>query len=103
MNHFQTRPFTIHTNKVTYPCKMCDQLSHRTCSLNAIAEFCFEQFFYLNLYSHYIHIKEISWITVTSPQEIILVRTAQILKHLSGVTHHLNTFQPKGFLVVLHN
>lgn len=23
MNHFQTRPFIIHTNKVTYPCKIC--------------------------------------------------------------------------------
>lgn len=64
MNCFQTSSFIIHTNKVTYPFRaVSDQLSHKTCSFNAIGEItlCFT--------SIYIHIvftlKNTAWKMVT--------------------------------------
>lgn len=60
-----------------------------------LRNFALKGFLCLNLYSYYIHIKDINLITVTLPQEIILVRAAKIFKHLSAVPGHLNTFKPK--------
>lgn len=103
MNHFLNNP-------LYHSCEQIHISTWSLCPIRHIASvllvnFASNSLLCLNLHSHYFHIKNITWITVTLqlPHQNYFSQNIQPLKNLSGFPCHVNTFPSKGFSAVLHN